>query len=145
MPASEKAARGKHVAGFVADRLRDQGLEVLILDGGIRGESPVPVAVTRQEVARAGAPGNGRLQSLAAADIDSDGDGLLDGQEDTNREVWTALRTLPTEQSEVVVLKIWEEMTFAQIANILEISSSTAACSIEEFPANSSWPSRSRR
>jgi uncharacterized protein (UPF0261 family) len=40
--------------GFVADCLRDQGLEVLILDGGIRGESPVPVAVTREEVARAG-------------------------------------------------------------------------------------------
>ena len=48
-------------------------------------------------------------------------------QEDTNRQVWAALRTLPTEQSEVVVLKIWEEMTFAQIAVILEISSSTAA------------------
>ena len=48
-------------------------------------------------------------------------------QEDTHRAVWAALRTLPTEQSEVVVLKIWEEMTFAQIANILEISSSTAA------------------
>lgn len=48
-------------------------------------------------------------------------------KEDTNRQVWSALRTLPTEQSEVVVLKIWEEMTFAQIAVILEISSSTAA------------------
>ena len=48
-------------------------------------------------------------------------------KEDTNREVWAALRTLPTEQSEVVVLKIWEEMSFAQIAEILEISSSTAA------------------
>ncbi len=48
-------------------------------------------------------------------------------KEDTHREVWAALRTLPTEQSEVVVLKIWEEMTFAQIAEILEISSSTAA------------------
>jgi RNA polymerase sigma-70 factor (ECF subfamily) len=48
-------------------------------------------------------------------------------KEDTNREVWAALRTLPTEQCEVVVLKIWEEMTFVQIAEILEITSSTAA------------------
>ncbi len=48
-------------------------------------------------------------------------------KEDTNREVWAALRTLPTEQSEVVVLKIWEDMTFFQIADVLEISSSTAA------------------
>jgi RNA polymerase sigma-70 factor (ECF subfamily) len=48
-------------------------------------------------------------------------------QEDTHQAVWAALRTLPTDQSEVVVLKIWEEMTFTQIAEILEISPSTAA------------------
>ena len=47
--------------------------------------------------------------------------------EDTHRAVWRALRTLPTEQAEVVVLKIWEEMTFAGIAEILEISQNTAA------------------
>ena len=47
--------------------------------------------------------------------------------EDTHRAVWSALRTLPTEQSEVVVLKIWEEMTFLEIGQILEISPSTAA------------------
>ncbi len=48
-------------------------------------------------------------------------------QEDTHRAVWSALRTLPTKQSEVVVLKIWEEMTFAEIGDVLEISASTAA------------------
>ncbi len=48
-------------------------------------------------------------------------------QEDRHRAVWGALRTLPTEQSEVVVLKIWEEMTFHEIAEILELSPSTAA------------------
>jgi RNA polymerase sigma-70 factor, ECF subfamily len=47
--------------------------------------------------------------------------------EETYREVWSALRTLPTEQSEVIVLKIWEEMTFAQIGELLEISGATAA------------------
>ncbi len=47
--------------------------------------------------------------------------------EDTHRAIWTALRTLPTEQSEVVVLKIWESMTFAEIAELLELSPATAA------------------
>jgi RNA polymerase sigma-70 factor, ECF subfamily len=47
--------------------------------------------------------------------------------EDAHLEVWRALRTLPTEQSEVVVLKIWEDMTFAQIAELLEISPATVA------------------
>ena len=47
--------------------------------------------------------------------------------EETYREVWRSLRTLPVEQSEVVVLKIWESMTFAEIAGVLEVSASTAA------------------
>lgn len=47
--------------------------------------------------------------------------------EDTHRAVWKALRLLPTEQAEVVVLKIWEEMTFAEIAAVLEISQNTTA------------------
>ena len=41
--------------------------------------------------------------------------------------MWTALRTLPTEQAEVVVLKIWEKLTFAQIGVILETSPNTVA------------------
>ncbi|WP_231943816.1 RNA polymerase sigma factor [Aeoliella mucimassa] len=47
--------------------------------------------------------------------------------QETNRAVWSALRTLPAEQAEVVVLKIWEEMTFQEIGEILEISPNTAA------------------
>ncbi len=48
-------------------------------------------------------------------------------QEETHRAIWTALRTLPTEQSEVVVLKIWETMTFAEIAEVLDLPPATAA------------------
>jgi RNA polymerase sigma-70 factor (ECF subfamily) len=48
-------------------------------------------------------------------------------REETYREVWSALRKLPTEQAEVVVLKIWEEMTFAEIGEVLELSPNTAA------------------
>ena len=47
-------------------------------------------------------------------------------QEESYRAVWHALRTLPTPQAEVVVLKIWEEMTFAQIGEILGVSTFTA-------------------
>ncbi|MFG0289233.1 MAG: RNA polymerase sigma factor [Rhodopirellula sp. JB044] len=48
-------------------------------------------------------------------------------REESYREIWRAMRKLPTQQSEVVVLKIWEEMTFAEIAGVLDISPSTAA------------------
>jgi len=47
--------------------------------------------------------------------------------EETIRDVWRALRSLPTEQAEVVVLKIWEDMTFAQISQILDVSPNTVA------------------
>ncbi|MGN6135416.1 MAG: RNA polymerase sigma factor [Aureliella sp.] len=48
-------------------------------------------------------------------------------QEESFRAVWQALRKLPPEQSEVVVLKIWEELTFAQIAEVLGVPPATAA------------------
>lgn len=42
-------------------------------------------------------------------------------------EIWRAIRQLPTEQAEVVVLKIWEEFTFHQIGQTLGIPPATAA------------------
>ena len=48
-------------------------------------------------------------------------------REESYRAVWAALRTLPPEQAEVVVLKIWETLTFSQIGDVLEISPNTAA------------------
>jgi RNA polymerase sigma-70 factor (ECF subfamily) len=48
-------------------------------------------------------------------------------REESHRAVWSALRLLPPPQAEVVVLKIWEELTFAQIGQILDISPNTAA------------------
>jgi RNA polymerase sigma-70 factor (ECF subfamily) len=38
-----------------------------------------------------------------------------------------AMWRLPTEQREVLVLKIWAELTFAQIAAVLDVSQNTAA------------------
>ena len=39
----------------------------------------------------------------------------------------SSLDTLPSEQKAVVLLKVWEEMTFAEIAQALDISANTAA------------------
>ncbi len=43
------------------------------------------------------------------------------------REAMQALATLPREQREVIVLKIWHEYTFEEIGRLLEISPNTAA------------------
>ena len=43
------------------------------------------------------------------------------------KSVASALEALPLEQKAVVVLKVWEEMTFAEIATVLDISTNTAA------------------
>ncbi|MFN7875603.1 MAG: RNA polymerase sigma factor [Pirellula sp.] len=48
-------------------------------------------------------------------------------QEDMQRTVLIALRSLPVEQSQVVVLKIWEELTFQEIADMLDCSIQTVA------------------
>ncbi len=42
-------------------------------------------------------------------------------------EVQEALRALPSEQREVVVLHVWSQMTFCEIAALILIPSNTAA------------------
>ncbi len=52
----------------------------------------------------------------------------LPGEGDERRlEIETALQRLPAEQREVLVLKIWQELTFEQIGAALDISPNTAA------------------
>jgi len=53
----------------------------------------------------------------------------VDGLElrEASERVWGGLRQLPTEQSEIVVLKIWEGLTFQEIAWTLGIPAPTAA------------------
>lgn len=46
---------------------------------------------------------------------------------ETHEAVWIAMRNIPPIQAEVVALKIWESMTFAQIAEVLKVSPNTAA------------------
>lgn len=47
--------------------------------------------------------------------------------DDWREQIQSAVKRLPPEQAEVVVLKIWEEMTFAEIAEVLGESPNTAA------------------
>lgn len=52
----------------------------------------------------------------------------LPGEEDERRRaIEAALRSLPGEQREVLVLKLWQELTFEQIGTTLGISPHTAA------------------
>jgi len=48
-------------------------------------------------------------------------------ENDEAQVIRKALKRLPTNQSEVVVLKIWEDMTFAEIASVLGESPNTVA------------------
>lgn len=49
------------------------------------------------------------------------------GENELEREAMTRLAGLPQDQREVIVLKIWHECTFEEIANLLGISPNTAA------------------
>ncbi len=48
-------------------------------------------------------------------------------QDDAQIELAAAIERLPAEQREVLVMKIWNELTFAEIAQVLSISQNTAA------------------
>ena len=48
-------------------------------------------------------------------------------EDESQQALSVALNRLPLEQREVVVMKIWNELTFAEIAQALEISQNTAA------------------
>src|SRR5437867_4383802 len=48
-------------------------------------------------------------------------------EDESQRALAAAIDLLPHEQREVLVMKIWNELTFAEIASALEISQNTAA------------------
>jgi RNA polymerase sigma-70 factor (ECF subfamily) len=52
---------------------------------------------------------------------------LFEIEDESQRALVAALDILPNEQREVLVMKIWNELTFAEIASALEISQNTAA------------------
>jgi len=68
-----------------------------------------------------------RREAEAAADASAFGSWEIEDGDDARRHLAAAVDDLPREQREVLVLKIWNELTFAEIAEALTISPNTAA------------------
>jgi len=68
-----------------------------------------------------------RREANAALDFEQTTQPQFDFDDGSQRELAAAIDRLPVEQREVLVMKIWNELTFAEIAGALEISQNTAA------------------
>jgi RNA polymerase sigma-70 factor (ECF subfamily) len=97
----ENLARSDNPWAYFLRIVRNESLRIL----QHRRPLPLPDVVLTSE--------GGQFAELEAADV--------------QRSIQTALAKLPPSQAEVVVLKVWEEMTFAEIAEVLEESPNTVA------------------
>ena len=68
-----------------------------------------------------------RREATAVGDTDDFIEPQFEFEDDTQRALAQAIDFLPCEQREVLVMKIWNELTFAEIAGALGISQNTAA------------------
>jgi len=68
-----------------------------------------------------------RRESTAVSETDQMVQPMFEVEDESQRALVAALDLLPNEQREVLVMKIWNELTFAEIASALEISQNTAA------------------
>jgi RNA polymerase sigma-70 factor (ECF subfamily) len=68
-----------------------------------------------------------KRESVAMEDVDQTVEPAFEIESDEQRALVGALDLLPAEQREVLTLKIWNELTFAEIASALGISQNTAA------------------
>lgn len=68
-----------------------------------------------------------RREALSALDHEEHCDPVFAPEDEGQQFLAAAIARLPNEQREVVTLKIWNELTFAEIAVALEISQNTAA------------------
>jgi RNA polymerase sigma-70 factor (ECF subfamily) len=68
-----------------------------------------------------------RREANAALEVEQTTLPQFDFDDGSQRELAAAIDLLPVEQREVLVMKVWNELTFAEIAGALEISQNTAA------------------
>jgi RNA polymerase sigma-70 factor (ECF subfamily) len=68
-----------------------------------------------------------KRESTAMSDVDPNVEPQFEMGDDAQRRLVAALDLLPGEQREVLTLKIWNELTFVEIASTLGISQNTAA------------------
>src|SRR5213592_3040533 len=68
-----------------------------------------------------------RREATALAEVDPAIEPQFDLDDDTQSALAAAVESLPRDQREVLVLKIWNDLTFSEIAGALRISQNTAA------------------
>ncbi|PYJ10394.1 MAG: RNA polymerase sigma factor [Verrucomicrobia bacterium] len=68
-----------------------------------------------------------RREANAALEMEHTTEPHFDFDDGSQRELAAAVDCLPVEQREVLVMKIWNELTFAEIGEALGISQNTAA------------------
>lgn len=68
-----------------------------------------------------------RREADVVAETEQHTEPHFDSTDDNQQQLAAAVDRLPQEQREVLVMKIWNELTFADIASILGISQNTAA------------------
>jgi RNA polymerase sigma-70 factor (ECF subfamily) len=68
-----------------------------------------------------------RRESVVVAESDSAVQPEFAIENESQQELVAAMALLPNEQREVLVMKIWNDLTFAEIASVLGISQNTAA------------------
>ena len=68
-----------------------------------------------------------RREMVAYSDTSESVEPQFEFEDDEQRALVFALDGLPHDQREVLVMKIWNDFTFAEIASALEISQNTAA------------------
>ena len=68
-----------------------------------------------------------RREANAALEVEQSTLPQFDFDDGSQRELAAAVDLLPVEQREVLVMKIWNELTFAEIGQALGISQNTAA------------------
>ena len=81
----------------------------------------VALDLLRRDVRRA------RREANAALEVEHSTAPQFDFDDGSQQELAAAVDLLPVEQREVLVMKIWNELTFAEIGQALAISQNTAA------------------
>lgn len=68
-----------------------------------------------------------RREATALSDADQSVQPAFEIGDDSQRALVAAINLLPDEQREVLVMKIWNDLTFAEIGSALGVSQNTAA------------------
>lgn len=68
-----------------------------------------------------------RREVVALADTDQTVQPQFEIEDESQQALAAAMAALPNEQREVLVMKVWNDLTFAEIASVLNISQNTAA------------------